>query len=124
MLTFYGDLDVTKIINKPNIRKKILTLAKPEKKINEIYQFKKASSKGQSSFLVCPLITESKILNFTSVEKRFKEIIKFFLINRFDSWKFEKRGKRKILKDFLNKKLKIIVSTTVIEVGLIFQMQI
>ena len=41
MLTFYGDLDVTKIINKPNIRKKILTLAKPEKKINEIYQFLK-----------------------------------------------------------------------------------
>ncbi len=122
MLTFYGDLDVTKIINKPNIRKKILTLAKPEKKINEIYQFlKKQVQKDNQVFWVCPLITESKILNFTSVEKRFKKINKIFP-NRTGliHGNLKKEEKEKILKDFLNKKLKIIVSTTVIEVGVDF----
>ena len=122
MLTFYGDLDVTKIINKPNFRKKILTIAKPEKKINEIYRFLKDQiQKDNQIFWVCPLITDSKILNFTSVEKRFKEINKIFpnktgLIHG----NLKKGEKDKILKDFLKKKIKIIVSTTVIEVGVDF----
>ena len=41
MLSLYGDMDISKIKDKPAIRKKIVTLSKPEKKIDEIWSFLK-----------------------------------------------------------------------------------
>lgn len=122
MLTLYGDMDISIINEKPSMRKKILTLSKPEKKINEIYSFlEKNAQKGSQAFWVCPLIDDSKKLNYASVKKRFKEIktstnIRIALIHGL----IKKEEKDKILSKFLKKEIDLIVSTTVIEVGIDF----
>ena len=57
MMSLYGDMDITKIKEKPLKRKKIITLSKPEKKINELWPYiKKQIEFGNQVFWVCPLI--------------------------------------------------------------------
>ena len=65
MMSLYGDMDISKISEKPAERKKIITLSKPEKKINELWPFIKKELKNKNQiFWVCPLIEESKFLKF------------------------------------------------------------
>ncbi len=122
MMSLYGDMDVSKIKEKPSKRKKIITLSKPEKKINEIWPFiKNQIGVGNQVFWVCPLIEESSFLDYSSAKKKFELINKKFenkvgLIHGA----LEKDEKQKILKEFLEKKISILVSTTVIEVGIDF----
>ena len=122
MMSLYGDMDISKINEKPTIRKKIITLSKPEKKINEIWPFiKKQIDNGNQVFWVCPLIEESSFLDYSSAKKKFELIDKKFpnkagLIHGA----LEKEDRDQILKKFLNKELSILVSTTVIEVGIDF----
>ena len=57
MMSLYGDMDVSKIMSKPLNRKKIITLSKPEKKIDELWSFlKKQLNEKNQVFWVCPLI--------------------------------------------------------------------
>jgi ATP-dependent DNA helicase RecG len=122
MMSLYGDMDVSKITEKPAERKKILTLSKPEKKIDELWPFIKRQITDQNQiFWVCPLINESKFLNYSSAKKKFDLINKKFpnkvgLIHGA----LNKDERENILKKFLNKDLLILVSTTVIEVGIDF----
>ncbi|MDB2353523.1 ATP-dependent DNA helicase RecG [Candidatus Pelagibacter bacterium] len=122
MMSLYGDMDVSKIIEKPAKRKKIITLSKPEKKINEIWPFiKKQINEENQVFWVCPLIEESAYLDFSSAKKKFEIIHKKFpnkvgLIHGA----LEKDEKDNILNRFLKKEISILVSTTVIEVGIDF----
>ncbi len=122
MMSLYGDMDVSKIKEKPSIRKKIITLSKPEKKINELWPFlqNQINEKNQI-FWVCPLIKESKFLDYSSAKEKFDLILKKFpgkvgLIHGA----LDKIEKDKVLKKFLNKDINILVSTTVIEVGIDF----
>ncbi len=122
MMSLYGDMDISKITEKPAKRKKIITLSKPEKKVNELWPFiKKQLEFDNQVFWVCPLIEESSFLDYSSAKKKFE------IINR----KFEnkvglihgalnKEDKQQILKKFLERKISILVSTTVIEVGIDF----
>ena len=122
MMSLYGDMDVSKITEKPAKRKKIITLSKPEKKINELWPFitKQISNKNQI-FWVCPLINDSSFLNYSSVKKKFDIINNKFPNNvGFIHGALEKGEKEKVLKKFLNRDLYILVSTTVIEVGIDF----
>jgi len=121
-MSLYGDMDVSKITEKPSKRKKILTLSKPEKKINELWPFiKKQIEINNQVFWVCPLIDESTFLDYSSAKKKFK-----FISNKFKNkvglihGSLEKEEKQKILKLFLKNKISILVSTTVIEVGIDF----
>ena len=122
MMSLYGDMDISKITEKPAKRKKIITLSKPEKKIDELWPFiKKKISNDNQVFWVCPLIDESSFLDYSSAKKKFEYINKKFpgkvgLIHG----SLEKEEKEKILKRFLNKDISILVSTTVIEVGIDF----
>ena len=120
MMSIYGDMDISKIEEKPAKRKRILTLSKPENKINELWPFIEKQLKIDNQvYWVCPLIDESSYLDYSSAKKKFE------LINRKFPNKvglihgaLEKYEKEKILKNFLNKKISILVSTTVIEVGI------
>ena len=118
----YGDMDTSRLEEKPMYRKKIITLSKPENKINEIWPFieKKIKEKEQI-FWVCPLIDDSKKLDFSSTIRTFK------IINQ----KFPKKvglihgalnqdQKENVLRQFLNNEISILVATTVIEVGVDF----
>jgi ATP-dependent DNA helicase RecG len=122
MMALYGDMDISKITEKPDNRKKIITLSKPEKKINELWPFiKKQLNNNNQIFWVCPLIDESSFLDYSSTKKKFDLINKKFpnkvgLIHG----SLDKEDKLTVLKKFLNKDLSILVSTTVIEVGIDF----
>ena len=122
MMSLYGDMDVSKITEKPSIRKNIITLSKPEKKINELWTYlKKQINQKNQVFWVCPLINESNILDYSSAKKKFNIINRIFpnkvgLIHG----SMEKTEKEKVLDKFLNRQIHILVSTTVIEVGIDF----
>ena len=120
MMSLYGDMDISKIVDKPAMRKKIITLSKPEKKIDELWPFlKKQIQMNNQIFWVCPLIEESQFLEYSSAKKKFDLINKIFpnsvgLIHG----SLEKYEKDKVLLRFLKKEIHILVSTTVIEVGI------
>ncbi len=122
MMSLYGDMDISKIKEKPKNRKKIITLSKPEKKINELWSFiNKQINSDNQVFWVCPLIEESSFLDYSSAKKKFDIINKKFpnkvaLIHGA----LDKIEKEKILNKFLKKEIFILVSTTVIEVGIDF----
>ena len=122
MMSNYGDMDISKITEKPAHRKKIITLSKPEKKIQELWPFiKKQVNEGNQIFWVCPLIDESQFLDFSSAKRKFDLINKKFpnLVGLIHG-SLKKEEKENIIKSFLNKKIFILVSTTVIEVGIDF----
>ena len=122
MMSLYGDMDISKILGKPSNRKKILTLSKAENNISELWNYLKIQIQDENQiFWVCPLINESKILDYSSAKKKF-DIIN----NKFPGkvglihGALTKEEKENVLNDFLNKKIFILVSTTVIEVGIDF----
>ncbi len=122
MMTIYGDMDLTLIKEKPKNRKKIVTYSKLEDKISEIIRFvKKEISNKNQIFWVCPLIEESKKVEQQSVVNKFKYLEKYFK-NRIGliHGSLDKDERNKILSNFLDRKLDILVSTTVIEVGIDF----
>ena len=122
MLTFYGDMDVSKLIEKPAYRKEIITLSKPENKVKEVLLFlKKQISMGNQIFWVCPLIEESKNLDYSAAVKQYEFLNEYFL-NKVGliHGNLDHIQKEKILKKFLHKSLDILVSTTIIEVGIDF----
>ena len=122
VMAVYGDMDVSKITEKPSNRKPTITLSKPEEKINEILLFtKKQINYGNQIFWVCPLIEESKKLDYSAAVKQYKLLSQKFpnevgLLHGEQS----KDEKDEVLNNFLKKKINILVSTTVIEVGIDF----
>ena len=122
IMTIYGDMDTTIIKNKPKNRKEIKTLSKLDTNIPEVIKFvKKQIINKNQIFWVCPLIEESKKVDHQSSIKRYESLKKEFkdrvgLLHGLLS----KDEKDKILENFLRKKIDILVSTTVIEVGIDF----
>ena len=125
MMSLYGDMDISKILEKPAKRKKIITLSKPEKKIDELWPFiEKQINMNNQVFWVCPLIEDSSFLDYSSAKKKF-ELIESKFKNKVGliHGSLKKEQKQEILKKFLEKKILILVSTTVIG-GIDFPMQI
>jgi len=121
-MSIYGDMDVSIIKEKPSHRMEVKTYSKPESKINEVINFvKKEIKNGNQVFWVCPLIEESKKIDHESSVKKFEFLNKLFP-NRVGllHGKIDNNEKEKILNKFLNKKYLILVSTTIIEVGIDF----
>ena len=121
-MSVYGDMDVSIIREKPNNRKEVKTYSKLESKIEDIIKFvKKEISEGNQVFWVCPLIEESKKLDHQSSVNKYEFLSKIFpnkvaLLHG----KIENEQKEQILNKFLNKEYSILVSTTIIEVGIDF----
>ena len=121
-MTIFGDMDTSIIKSKPKNRIETITYSKPDTKINEVILFtQKQINNGNQVFWVCPLIEESKKVDHQSSVKRF-EILKKIFKNRVGllHGSLSKEQKNKILLDFLKKKIDVLVSTTVIEVGIDF----
>ena len=122
MMSIYGDMDTSQLTEKPIQRKKTITLSKPENKIDDLWPFiKKKILAKEQIFWVCPLIEDSNKLDFSSTAKLFKLLNKKFN-NKVGiiHGALDQEEKEKVLKEFLNNKISILVSTTVIEVGIDF----
>ncbi len=121
-MTMYGDMDISIICEKPTNRKPIKTYSKLENKIDDIIKFiKKEIKSGNQIFWVCPLIEESKKLDHSSAIKKFEYLKKIFPNDvTLLHGKTKMEEKEKILNKFLNNEFKILVSTTIIEVGIDF----
>ena len=121
-MTIYGDMDLSIIKEKPKLRKEVRTYTKLESKVDDVIKFiQKEIKTGNQVFWVCPLIDESKKIDHSSVLKKFKFLNKIFP-NKVGllHGKTEQVEKELILNNFLNKKYDILVSTTIIEVGIDF----
>jgi len=121
-MTIYGDMDISIIREKPKNRKPIKTYSKLEVKIEDVLKFiKKEINLGNQIFWVCPLIEESKKLDHSSAIKKYE-----YLESKFPNQVCLLHGKtnvdekNEILSNFLNNRFKILVSTTIIEVGIDF----
>ena len=121
-MSVYGDMDVSIIKEKPSNRKEVKTYSKLESKIDDVLKFvKKEIKEGNQIFWVCPLIEESKKLDHQSSVNKYEFLSKLFpnkvaLLHG----KIENEEKEQILNKFLNKEYSILVSTTIIEVGIDF----
>jgi len=119
-LILFGHTDISILDEMPPGRKPVKTFCIPEKKRNDMYGFfEKELCKQAQIFIVCPLVEESEALSVRSAEQVYEA-----LKSRFSSWNVEllhgrmkPQQKNDIMARFKNKETNILVSTTVIEVG-------
>lgn len=119
-LILYGDLDISVIDELPPGRKEIETFAVGFDILERVNKFiEKQLIQGRQAYIVCPLIEESETLDLNSAEEIYET-----LKERFQNYnvgllhgKMKAKDKEEIMYDFKNHKLDVLVSTTVIEVG-------
>ena len=119
-LTLYGDLDITQIREMPKGRKPVLTkvfIGNGSEAYNTLVAELKAGRKG---YIVCPLIEESEKSELQSVQEKVKELKETYLKN-FDvgilHGAMSSKEKASVMTSFKSGKIPVLVSTTVIEVG-------
>ncbi|MEW6407568.1 MAG: ATP-dependent DNA helicase RecG [Patescibacteria group bacterium] len=120
-LTFYGDLDLSVLTEMPKGRKKIITkIVEPqdrEKAYHFIWQEVRA---GRQVFVVCPRILGEGKLEIKTVEAEYKKLKNEIFLDlkiAIMHGKLKKEEKEKIMENFMAKKIDLIVSTSVVEVG-------
>lgn len=121
-LTIWGDLDLSLIKEMPKGRKNIITKIVAPSQRGETYEFIKSEiKKGRQTFVICPLIEESEKLEVKAATKEYErlkeKIFPEFKIGLLHG-RLKAKEKEKIMTEFLNKNLDILVSTSVIEVGI------
>jgi len=120
-LILYGDLDISIIDELPPNRQKIDTFAVTPSKEERVNQFiKQQIEEGRQAYIVCPLVEESDEINAKSVleiaEKYKNETFKEYKVEYLHG-KMNKKEKDNIMEQFKNGEIDILISTTVIEVG-------
>ena len=120
-MSLYGNLDYSIIDEMPKGRQDIDTIALPEERRSEV--LKKISAKckdGDQVYWVCPLINESEVLECKAAINTYEELkteLKDINIGLIHG-KMKMQEKEKVMSDFRFKKIDLLVSTTIIEVGL------
>lgn len=130
MMGLYGDMDISILNEKPKNRQEIETLVMSENKIEEVYQaLKRTTLRGEKIYWICPAIepsaenSESEIEpTLSNVKEKFAELSKIFGEKSVAilHGKMKESEKDKVMKDFANPHgdLRMLVATTVIEVGI------
>jgi len=120
-MTVYGDLEVSIIDELPPNRKPVTTLIRSSAKIDLVYSLvRKELVAGRQVYIVCPLIEESEKVDLLDAQRLYEHISrKSFpdIPSALLHGKMKSRDKDAIMQDFKDKKISILVSTTVIEVG-------
>lgn len=120
-LTVYGDLDISLMKGRPPGRKPVQTLCYNEAKRSEVYQgLLRQVQSGRQAYIVCPLIEESDALEVRSAEKVYDELSKGVLKSvrcALLHGRLKPAEKEAIMADFVAGATQVLVSTTVIEVG-------
>jgi ATP-dependent DNA helicase RecG len=121
-LTLYGELDISVISTKPSNRLPIITELISPNSVNTLYsKIDKQIEQGRQIFVVCPLVSDSIALkNVKSAEQLYKELslgaFKHRTVGLLHG-KMKGDEKARVMQDFIDKKYDMIISTTVIEVG-------
>ncbi|MBI4272522.1 ATP-dependent DNA helicase RecG [Candidatus Uhrbacteria bacterium] len=121
-LTVYGDLDLSILKERPYGRKSIITKLVPEQYRTWVYDFiRKEVSKGHQGFIICPLIDVSDALEVRSVKEEYMRLqegalrdIRIGILHG----KMKPQEKGKIMHDMLERKIDVLLSTSVVEVGI------
>lgn len=120
VLTEYGDTDLSLLDEFPKGRKPIKTAWKSESKKDDVYQFvKERLLKGEQAFWVFPVVDESKnfLKSAVQMHEHFrKEVFHGFRVGLIHG-KMKKEEKEQVMKSFVDKEIQLLVSTTVVEVG-------
>ena len=120
-LTIYGDMDVSTIKTRPKGRKKIKTVVKNNKEIKDVLEMMYEELKqGHQIYVIAPLIEESENSDLTNVnDLKEKMTLAFGSKYKIDlvHGKMASAAKELIMNEFLQNKVQILISTTVIEVG-------
>ncbi len=119
-LIFYGDLDISTITEKPKQRCDIQTGIVPENKYSDMLEFiSKEILKGNQAYFICPKIDGDEDGTIISVKEQFDELKSAYPNYNIAllHGKLKDSEKTKIMTDFKDKKYDILVSTTVVEVG-------
>lgn len=121
-LTIYGDLDISQIKTKPNMRKEIITKVKSESEITDVLKSMLEELKeNHQIFVVSPLIENNEEMSLNSVidlkeklDTAFNSKVRIEIMHG----KLKQKEKDKLMLDFQSGEIKILISTTVIEVGI------
>ena len=118
-LTMYGDLDVSRIDEKPPGRTPVATRAAPMTRITEVEaRLREAVKGGAQAFWICPLVSESELIDLKAAETRAQELKQTIgpsvgLIHG----KLPAAAKDAVMAEFADDRLSVLVATTVVEVG-------
>ena len=119
-LIFYGDLDITTVKDKPKNRKEIQTNIVPKEKYADMLKFiEREAKEGRQTYFVCPKIEgdeEGTLISVTELFEELKEKMPSLRIGLLHG-KMKETEKNSVMQDFKDKKYDVLVSTTVIEVG-------
>ncbi|BBE71246.1 ATP-dependent DNA helicase RecG [Oharaeibacter diazotrophicus] len=119
-LSYFGDMDVSRLTEKPAGRKPIVTVAVPAERIGEVVERigRRIAEEGARAYWVCPLVEESEAVDLAAAEERFEDLRKYFgdrvaLVHG----RMKAADKDAAMTRFSSGAASILVATTVIEVG-------
>ena len=120
-LTVYGELSISIIAKPPNQKASIFTSVVSPNSTAQMYSaIKDQLNKGNQAYIVCPLIEESTMLKAPSAQETYKTLsqkeLKNYKLGLLHG-KLKPDQKEQIMQQFIDKKIDVLVSTTVIEVG-------
>jgi ATP-dependent DNA helicase RecG len=118
-LTAYGDMDVSKLTEKPAGRKPVDTRAMPMERLTEVVDgLGRLIAGGGRAYWVCPLVDESELVDLTAAEERFKALsMRFPGKVALVHGRMKGGEKDRVMADFKSGAISLLVATTVIEVG-------
>ncbi len=118
-LTMYGDLDVSRIDEKPPGRTPVATRAVPMTRLPEVEaRLREVAASGAQAFWICPLVSESEVSDLAAAEKRAAELKKVLGASvGLVHGQMAGAEKDAVMADFADGRLSVLVATTVVEVG-------
>jgi ATP-dependent DNA helicase RecG len=119
VLTYFGDMDVSELREKPAGRQPIDTRAVPDSRLNEVMDaVGRALTAGKLVYWICPLVEESETVNLTDAEARF-DSLKARFGDKVGLVHGKMRGtdKDRVMAQFAAREIGLLVATTVVEVG-------
>lgn len=128
MLTAYGDLDHSRLSEKPAGRQPIKTVVIPRRRLAEIIdRLGVRLQEGGQAYWICPLVEQNDELPLTAVEDRFAYLQKEFTARFGQVWqdkiaiihgRLKPQDKEAVMIQFAEGKIRLLVATTVVEVGM------
>jgi ATP-dependent DNA helicase RecG len=120
VLTYFGDMDVSELREKPAGRQPIDTRAVPDSRLNEVIDaVGRALKGGKQVYWICPLVEESETVDLTDAEARFESLKARFGEDKVGLVHGKMRGpeKDRVMAQFATGEIGLLVATTVVEVG-------